>query len=114
MPAFGSGKKLSRFCETGLIWLRRHLVIRVRCIGEDIEKLVRRVVAEAVREALRAEFGEVAGTLLQRRHRGQSCLALAIAEALIEAENEGFILFDRRTDRGAKLILLQRLLRLPE
>src|SRR6478735_3186816 len=69
----------------------RHLVIRVRCIGEDVEKLVRRVVAEAVREALRAEFGEVSGTLLQRRHWGKSCLALAIAEAFIETENEGFI-----------------------
>ncbi len=26
----------------------RHLVIRVRCIGKDVEKLVRRIVAEAL------------------------------------------------------------------
>src|SRR5580692_5715149 len=88
----------------------RQLVIRVRRIGKDIEELVGRIVAEALREALRAEFREVAGTLLERWHGGESRLALAIAETFIEAEDERFILFDRPTGRAAKLVLLQRLL----
>src|SRR6185437_8572170 len=75
---------------------------------------MRRIVAEAVREAFGAKFREVAGTLLYRRNCCQRCLTLAIAEAFIEAKKEGFILFDGATSRSAKLVLLQRLLGLRE
>src|SRR6185437_7224736 len=73
---------------------------------------MRRVVAKAAREALRAQLGEVTGALLKRWHGGEFCLALTIAESFIKAKNEGLIPYDRRTDRGAKLVLLQWLLRL--
>src|SRR5215472_14554770 len=93
---------------------RRQQVIWIGRIREDVEKLVLRVVAESAREALRAQFGEVAGALLHGRNRRERRFSLAIAKAFIEAKNKCLILLDRRTDRGAKLVLLQRLLRLGE
>ena len=80
----------------------REMAWRIR----DLEvELMPRIVAEAGGESLRTELRKIAIPLFYGRHGGSGGFTLAVAEAFIEREEEGFIFADWSADGGAELIL---------
>jgi len=113
-PRVGKREEAQQVFGDGVDLVAGNLIVRVGSVRENVEELVRRIVAEAGSEALGAKLGEVAATLRHRRHGGQRGLALPVAEALVVPEIEGLVLPDRTAHGCTKLVLLQWLLHLGE
>jgi len=90
---------------------RRHveLIVHIRLIQKNIEKLVIRIVAEAPGKSFRTNLSEVALCFGERGHGRGIRFALAVAEALVISEKERLIFDDGPAKSSAELILFQRL-----
>jgi len=59
-------------------------------------------------KTLWAKFAEIAGAFREGRYRYTRSFALAVAEALVVAEEESFVTLDGATESAAELIALER------